>query len=117
MTGLPGRRSSYGQRVGCCSLRTFLAWRNCAEKSDSFGDVVGGRGRDVDAVSAIAFGSGANVSAINAVTGLGAADCRVFLDKHAHSGWGKRLGIEVVGDVELGFGGKAQVDAGRPDHI
>ena len=82
---------------------------------NAIGDAFGGRVRYADTVAAIVLGRCTNVPAVNTVTVPGAADGRGFMDKDSSSGWCKWLAIEIVGAVELGFGGKARVDAGRPE--
>ena len=85
------------------------------KKIDDLGDGFGGRGWYIDAVAAIVLGGCADVPAVNAVTGPGAIDGRGFMDTDSSAGWCKGRAIEIVGAVELGFGGKARVDAGRPE--
>ena len=83
------------------------------KKTDGLGDAFGSRGRYVDAVAAIVPGGCADIPAVDTVTGLGTADGRGFMDNDLSAGWCKGRAIEIVGAVELGFGGKAWVDAGR----
>ena len=90
----------------------FGAWHNVGGGGvDGLGDAFDGRGRYVDTVAAIVLEGCANVPAINAVTGPGAADSRGFVDKDLITRWCKGRAIEIVGDVDLGFVGKARVDA------
>ena len=91
----------------------FGAWRNCGGEIDGLGDAFSSRERYVDAVVVIVIGGCADVPAVDAMTGPGAADGRGFMDKDSSTGWCKGRAIEIVGAVELGFGGKAWVDAGR----
>ena len=84
---------------------------------DGLGNTFGSHGRYVDAVAAIVLGGCANVPAADVVTGPGAADGRSFMDKYLNAGWYKGQETEIVGDVELGFDGKAWVDAGQPEKI
>ena len=76
------------------------------------GDVFGGRGRYIDAVASLVLSSCANVPAVDAVNGPGVADGRGFMDKDTSSKWCKGGAIEIVGAVDLGFGGKVRIDAG-----
>ena len=85
------------------------------EKIDGLGYAFDGRGRYVDKVAAIVIGGCAAIPAVDAVTGTGAADGRGFMDKDSSAEWYKGRAIEIVGAVEMGFGGKARVDAGRTE--
>ena len=85
-TGWPGHQSSRRQRIGHLLRRTFGDWRNCGGKFEGIGDAFGGRGRYVDAVAEIVLGGCADVTAVDAVTGPGAAVLELNLvDVHDHS--------------------------------
>ena len=84
---------------------------------DSLGDAFGGLLWYVDAVSAIVIKVCANVPAVNAMTGTGAADGQDFIEKDSSAGWCKGRAIQIVGAVELGFGGNLRVDAVRRENI
>ena len=61
---------------GGCLGHGAIVWG----KFNGLGNAFGGRGRYVDAVAAIVLGGCADVPAVDAVTGPGAADGQGFMD-------------------------------------
>ena len=89
----------------------------CGGGIGGLGDAFGGCGLYVDAIAVIVLRGCTNVPAVDAFTGPGAADSLDFIDKDSSVGWCKGQAIEIVGAVELGFGGNARVNARRPEKI
>ena len=83
------------------------------KKIGGLDDAFGSCGRYVDAIAEIVLRGCANVLAVNAMNVPGAADVQDFMEKDLSAGWCKGRAIEIVDAVDLGFGGKPRVDAGR----
>ena len=87
-------RGSIKSRAACWASLAEDVWGMAQlRKKNGLGDAFGGRGCYVDAVADIVLGGCADVSAVEAVTGLGAADGRGFIDKDSSAWWSKERAI------------------------